>query len=44
MIDEINIHGVYKAELCALHLLAGLKFIVVMQDQCTSSFSGGSQM
>ena len=44
MLDEINIHGVYKAEPRARRILSGLGFTTEMQDQPTSSFSGGWRM
>lgn len=44
MLDEINIHGVYKAEPRARRILSGLGFTTEMQDKPTSSFSGGWRM
>ena len=44
VLDEINIHGVYKAEPRARRILSGLGFTTEMQDQPTSSFSGGWRM
>ena len=42
--NEMQIHGVNKAEPRARRILAGLGFTVEMQDQPTTSFSGGWRM
>ena len=41
---EMRIHGVHKAEPRARRILAGLGFTAQMQEQPTTSFSGGWRM
>ena len=41
---EMRIHGVHKAEPRARRILAGLGFTSEMQEQPTTSFSGGWRM
>ena len=42
--NEINILGLHKAEPRARRILAGLGFTTEMQEQPTTSFSGGWRM
>ena len=44
VITEMRIHGVQKAEPRARRILAGLGFTASMQEQPTTSFSGGWRM